>query len=188
MKKLIVVIFLISGLTACNNQPDYSLSEYKINYDGLLDTILPHFSKLHDSIPESQRFLPKNRHFMLVHKVEREYQWLHYTEAANGYCYFMVCRLEPSIKKDKYASICGRFKRNKMGAIDSSSYEELFWTWKMPMPVLKEKSLVLFTQIVEKGNVHQYLPEVKGDQYVMFPDTNVYYDKPTQTWKTRQSF
>ncbi|MDI1233616.1 MAG: hypothetical protein PSX81_04990 [bacterium] len=187
MKKIIITLSIIVILYSCNKNSNYALANYSINYDGLLDTILPHFSKLHDSIPESQRFLPKNKHFMMVHKVERQYQWQHYTESKNGYCYFMVSRLEPSIKADKYASICGRFKRNSVGAIDSSSYEELFWTWKMKMPELKEKSLVLFTSIVETGNVDAYLPEV-NENWVMFPDKNVSYDKSTQTWKSKINY
>src|SRR5687767_799268 len=106
MNKFIIWAILFTTLSSCNREPQYSLSDYGVDYDGILDTILPHFSKLHDSIPEHQRFLPKNRHFMLVHKVERQYEWMHYTESADGYSYFMVSRLEPSIKNDKYASIC----------------------------------------------------------------------------------
>jgi hypothetical protein len=151
MNKAILAITLIVALYSCNTEHQYSLSDYNVNYDGLLDTILPHFSKLHDSIPENQRFLKKNLHYMMVHKVERQYQWMHYAEAGDGYSYFMVSRLEPSIKNDKYASICGRFKRDGKGAFDSASYEELFWTWKMKMPELKNKSLILFTSMVEKG-------------------------------------
>ncbi len=183
MNKLFIALILSTVFYACNSKPDYSLSKYNVNYDGILDTILPHFSKLHDSIPANQRFLPKNKHYMLVHKVERQYQWMHYFESPNGYSYFMVSRLEPSIHRDKFASVCGRFKRNSTGAIDSASYEELFWTWKMKMPELKEKSSILFRTIIENGNINAYLPEVK-ENWVMFPDKNVKYDKATQTWKS----
>lgn len=184
MNKFFVIIGLVAFICGCNSKPQYAISDYKLNYDGILDTILPHFSKLHDSIPENQRFLPKNKHYMLVHKVERQYQWMHYTQAKDGYSYFMISRLEPSIKSDKYSSICGRFKRDSKGSIDSASYEELFWTWKMKMPELKEKSLVLFSTVVETGDFKQYLPEVK-ENWIMFPDKNVSYDKATQTWKSK---
>lgn len=185
----LIIVIVFAGLLACNRESTYPLNNYKVDYDGLLDTIIPHFAKLHDSIPDNQRFLPKNKQFMLVHKVERQYEWMHYTEEKDdGYCYFMVSRLEPSIKNDKYASICGRFKRDKFHAIDSASYEELFWTWKMLKPQLKEKSLVLFRQMVEKGNVDEFLPGVKQDEWIMFPDNNVYYDKTSQSWKSKQSY
>lgn len=187
MNKFFVFLGLVLLIFGCNSKPQYSIADYKLNYDGILDTILPHFSKLHDSIPESQRFLPKNRHFMLVHKVERQYQWMHYTQSKDGYSYFMISRLEPSIKGDKYASICGRFKRDSKGSIDSASYEELFWTWKMKMPELKEKSLILFSTIVETGDIKAYLPEVK-ENWIMFPDKNVSYDKATQTWKSKVAY
>lgn len=185
MKQLIVIVALVLFGVGCNNSKKYQLTDYPVNYDGLLDTILPHFSKLHDSIPENQRFLAKNKGYMTIHKKERLYEWRHYTQAADGYCYFMVSRLEPSINRDKYASICGRFKRTASGTIDSASYEELFWTWKMKMPELKEKSFILFKQIVEKGEVKQYLPEVSKGEWIMFPDKNVWYDKATQTWQSK---
>ncbi|MES2618261.1 MAG: hypothetical protein V4613_10300 [Bacteroidota bacterium] len=185
MKQLLVIAMIVLMGVGCKDNKTYQLTDYPVNYDGLLDTILPHFSKLHDSIPENQRFLPKNKGYMAVHKKERVYEWRHYTQAADGYSYFMVSRLEPSIKRDKYTSICGRFKRTATGAMDSASYEELFWTWKMKMPDLKEKSYILFKQIVEKGEVKQYLPEVSKGEWIMFPDKNVWYDKATQTWQSK---
>lgn len=186
MKSFFYIVLALTIFSACKHEKTYSLTDYKIDYDGLLDTILPHFSKLHDSIPENQRFLPKNRHYMTVHKKEREYEWRYYTQAPDGYSYFMISRLEPSIKRDKYASICGRFKRKADGSLDSASYEELFWTWKMKMPELKEKSAILFKQIVEKGEVNRYLPEVSKGEWIMFPDKNVRYDKATQSWIAKE--
>lgn len=163
---------------------EYHISKYKIDYDGTLDTILPHFAKLHDSIPESQRYLPKNREYMRVHKAERDYRWLEYTEAKDGYCYFMVRRNEPSLKRDKYAAICGRFKRDMNGRIDSASYEEIFYTWKMRQDSLSIKSPILFKTVVEGGKLDEYLPEHSAGFWVEFPSSKVYYDKATQKWKT----
>jgi hypothetical protein len=185
MKRLVLFnIVLISMLTSCkqSNSSSYSLNNYNLNYDGVLDTILPHFAKLHDSMKLEKKFSEAYKTYMQVHKKERGYEWINYHKSENNYDYFMVLRLEPSMKKDKYTAICGRFKRNDNGAIDSASYEELFWTWKMKKPELLEKSNVLFKEVIENGNVDAYVPEKKGDQWVEFPGNGVVYDKSTQSW------
>ncbi len=185
MNKFLVALSIVLFL-GCSNNNKYAFNPKAINYDGTLDTLLPHFAKLHDSIPEKDRFLAKNKEFMTVHKTERQYQWHYYSQAENGYYYFLLSRLEPSLKRDKFAAICGRFKRDSKGAIDSASYEELFWTWKMKIVELKPKAEILFAEIIEKGNVDEYLTAKKGnDFWVEFPDEKTYYDKATQTWKAK---
>ena len=162
---------------------EYNISKYKIDYNGLLDTIMPHFAKLHDSIAESQRYLPKNRAYMVAHKLERGYKWLEYTEARDGYSYFMIRRNEPSLKHDKYAAICGRFKRDAKGRMDSASYEEIFYTWKMKEDSLAMKSPILFKTAVEGGKLDSYMPEHSAGFWIEFPSGKVYYDKARQKWR-----
>ncbi len=187
MKKSGFAFLCLTLCYACTDKSNYPLSDYRIDYDGVLDTILPYFASLHDSIPADQRFLLKNRHYMMVHKIERLYEWMHYTEK-DGYSYFMVSRVQPSLKKDKFLSICGRFKRDKNGRIDSASFEELFWTWKMKKDSLLIKSDTLFSAMVETGDIERYTPEKSNGYWIEFPSRFVYYDKATQSWKTRPSY
>jgi len=187
MNKILATSLCVFVLWSCSQKDSYPLSAYTIDYDGVLDTIMPHFAGLHDSITGAQRFLPKNKAYMKVHKQERQYEWLHYTEK-EGYAYFMISRLQPSIKRDKYSAICGRFQRDKNGAIDSASYEELFWTWKMKKDSLFVKSAKLFKTVVETGDISQYTPEKSAGYWVEFPSRYVYYDKPSQTWKAKASY
>ena len=182
MNKYFVLSFSLI-LFSCGDK--YAFNPKAIDYDGTLDTLMPHFAKLHDSIPDKDRFLAKNKEFMRVHKLERQYEWHYYTRANNGYFYFLISRLEPSLKRDKYAGICGRFKRDTKGGIDSVSYEELFWTWKIRMPELKTKAKELFVKVIENGNVDNYLTGKKEGFWVEFPDEKTYYDKSSQTWKVK---
>lgn len=179
-----LVYFIIPFLIfACNGvKTDYTPDHNERNFENMLDTILPFFAKLHDSIPESGKFSPQYRGYMNAHKKERDYQFLYFSEHSDSYSYFMITRKEPSIKNDKYVAICGRFKRNKDGQIDTAAYEELFWTWKMKMDELKTKSDKLFRTMLETGSVDDYLPGKSDGEWVEFPGNGVVYDKKTHTW------
>lgn len=184
--KHLILSALVLLLFACNtSKAKYELSNYKINYDGVLDTIIPHFAKNHDTIPVALKFSPKFKFYYDLQKQERNYQWLNYTEAEDGYSYFLIKRDEPSLKRDKFIAICGRFKRSKNGSIDSASYEEIFWTWKMRVEPLKEKALTLFEKAVEGKSLADYTPEKSKDEWIEFPGNGVYYDKSSQSWKTK---
>jgi hypothetical protein len=184
MNKLIVAFLCISIFSACNDKNHYKLSKYQRDYDALLDTLMPFMSGMYDSSVAFQQLSPEK---MMLHKVEREYEWMHYAEKG-PYSYFMVSRLEPSIKKDKYAGICGRFKRDPKGQVDLSSYEELFWTWKMKKDSLVPKAEILFATVVEKGKIDAYTPEKSKGFWIEFPNANVSYDTSSKSWKTKPSY
>jgi hypothetical protein len=177
--QFLIAIFL---LNACNEKHTYQLSDHRVDYDGLMDTILPFVASLHDSIPANQRFLDKNKTYMQVHKEERQYEWMNYAEK-NDYSYFMISRLQPSIKKNKYIAICGRFKRDKGGHFDSASYEEIFWTWKMKKDSLQSKSVTLFNTVVDGKDISPYMPEKSEGLWIEFPSATVSYDKSSNSWK-----
>ena len=184
--KYIIFSVLVFLFFACNSSKSkHDLSNYKVNYDGILDTILPHFAKNHDTIPSALKFSPKFKCYYDIQKVERNYQWMNYAEAKDGYSYFLIKRDEPSMKRDKFIAICGRFKRTENGRIDSSSYEEIFWTWKMKVEQLNEKAQVLFEKATEGKSLADYTPERSKDEWIEFPGNGVYYDKAVQAWKTK---
>lgn len=160
----------------------YSPDLFKLDSVGLIDTILPFFAKLHDSIPYARRFDSVYTAYMQIHKKERQYKWLYYAKGKDSMDYFMISRLEPSIKSDKYSVLCARFKRLGSGQIDTSTFEELFWTWKMRMPELRKKSALLFKTYLEKGSVEAYLPENSEEAYIMFPDVRNKYDVKSKSW------
>lgn len=164
-------------------------SLYGINKDSneikaSIDTLLPFFTKLHDSIPDAKRFDTTYRYAIELHKKEREVKTLYYGKGTDGQYYFMITRLEPSIKRDKYLAICGRFKRNASGNIDTSSYEELFWTWKMRKAQLYPRAARLFLDAAAGLDLKKYYPQYSKDEYIMFPDERVSYNQKAKQWNT----
>jgi hypothetical protein len=184
MNKIIFALCLSCLIYSCSEKQKSGLSAYPVNYDGLMDTIIPYFAALHDSIPSSQRFLPKNTSYMQVHKKERQYEWMDYAEK-NGYSYFMLSRLQPSLKRDKFTAICGRFKRDASGRVDTASYEELFWTWKMKKDSLTVKADKLFDIAVNGGDLQPYTPEKSEAYWIEFPSATVTYNQVAKTWVTK---
>jgi hypothetical protein len=184
MNKIIAFLIFLPMLLACSDKKAYKLSAYQKEYDGLLDTLMPFLTGMRDSLPVQQT---QNREKLMQHKLEREYEWMHYAEKGD-YAYFMVSRLEPSIKKDKYAAVCGRFRKDGRGSVDLTSYEELFWTWKMKKDSLQPKADHLFSTVVETGSIEAYMPEKSEGFWIEFPSRHVYYDKQAKSWKTRASY
>ena len=175
----ILISTLVLFVFACNNKQG-KLDVQK--HQKLIDTLMPRFAKLHDSIPNSRRFDPSLLPFYQVHKIERKYELQEYA-CINGEYFFAISRLEPSIKKDKYAIVCGSFKRKSTGEIDSSSYREIYWTWKMLKNDLIERNKILFEKAIKGEDLSDYLPEKSGDKYIMFPDGKVSFDRASQSWK-----
>src|SRR5690606_37851908 len=179
------VLFLM--LQACGNNPQagsevkldgqdsimadslYAVSKNPMIFENIMDTLLPYFAKLHDSIPEKDKFLPIHKEYLKVHRVERELKGL-YLYAQGNETIFMLSRLEPSIKRDKYSVLCAGFQRDSAGAIDTASYREYFWSWKMRKNELNNKAAFLFLRKVNGEDMSQWYPENSGDEFIMFPD------------------
>lgn len=156
---------------------------------GLLDSLLPFVAKLHDSIPDNERFNPKHKPYLGIHKQERAYSITHYKAGEDGFTYCIIRRLEPSLKKDKYASICCRFKRLASGGVDTSSFEEIFRTWKMKPAELTKKTDELFEKAFTASDLSGYYPEKSRGEWIEFPGNGTWYDSKAKIWvNTRQSF
>ncbi len=169
-------------MTSCGANADYSATRLNKNLDGMMDTLLPFFARLHDSIPTEQRFSSEYKAYMDQHKKENDYRFLYYAEHSDSFVYVMISRKEASIKNDKLSALCARYRRDASGRIDTSGFEELFWTWKMKREQLIEKSEVLFSEILKNGNVDKYLPENSEGEWVEFPGNGVYYDRVSHIW------
>ncbi len=108
---------------------------------------------------------------------------LHYYKNDDGFIYFAVAKIAPSLKLKKVATI-GKLK------IENDSifyYEEIARTWKMEVPELKEKSSILFDKIVKGKDVSNYYTKnSQPDFWIEFPDDHTYFDTPARQWKTKQ--
>jgi hypothetical protein len=103
--------------------------------------------------------------------------------AEDGFYYFLVSRTESAIKKQKFSSVCGRFKRFSDGSIDTSSYSELFWTWKLEKDELTKKSGILFNTLLKEGSIEKYTPERSEGYWVEFPGNGVTYNARSKKWE-----
>lgn len=176
--------FLVFVLLSCaDNKKSVLVEDYQVNKDSLMLQIVPFVAKLHDSIPHNERFLKKNQTYMKSHSIERQYQWLNFFKDSDSFYYFQIARLEPSINNDKFAAICGKFKLLNDSKIDSASFTEIYWTWKMKKENLMTKSSKLFELVIDKKPIEPYqYPQAKED-WIEFPSDKVYYDKQSQSWK-----
>ncbi len=182
MNKLYLTLFL-AFFSACSNSKQSTLIEdYALDKDSLMMQLVPFIAKLHDSISNQNRFLDKNMSYMESHIIERQYQWLNFYTDKDSWSYFQVSRLEPSLQNDKFSAICGRFKLNAKNIIDSSSFTEIYWTWKMREDLLKVKSSKLFDLVISKQSILPYQYPQASEDWIEFPSDKVYYDSNTKTW------
>jgi hypothetical protein len=204
MKKILYVIGILVFMYSCQNNASSSESTdnswltdsltmdslygSRSNTSGVLDSVLPFFAKRHDSIPAARRFDTTYSAFFAAQKKDRQYSLVYTAATADSFSYFLIRRLEPSIKNDKYAALCGRFKRLSSGAIDTATYEELFWTWKMPFNELNKKSVTLFKAVIQGKDLKPYIPGKENDLYIMFPDANVSFNTKSKTWMSKSEF
>ncbi|MFA9192090.1 hypothetical protein AAGV28_11995 [Flavobacterium sp. FZUC8N2.13] len=106
----------------------------------------------------------------------------HYYKDNDGYIYFAIAKIAPSLKIKKVATI-GKLK------IENDTityYEEICRTWKMEAPELKEKTKVLFDKIVNNEEVENYYTKNSQPEFwIEFPDDINYYDTKNRVWKTK---
>jgi hypothetical protein len=176
---------VVSNVDSAHADTVFLISKQNINFEAVLDTVLPFFAKLHDSIPNAKKFDPVYKDALKVHVKERQVEGLYYAKLENGTEAYMMMRLEPSMNKDKYSALCFTIKRNTFGALDLNSYKEEFWTWKLKKPELMRKSAKLFKEFVEGKDLSIYYPKNSKGYFIMFPDERVSYDVKTKKWASK---
>lgn len=98
--------------------------------------------------------------------------------------YFMLSRRAPSLE-DKRVSVAGKLVIAEDGVL--AYYTEVFRTFKMPDPELKEKSLFLFDLMVRNEDLSRYERRRNAEEFIEFPDALNYYDDRERRWKARPS-
>ena len=92
----------------------------------------------------------------------------------------MLTRIAPSLHEKKVA-IAGNIRYDENANIES--IEEIFRTWKMLVPELKEKSDMLFQLLLDGKDLSPYYTEnSKGVEYIEFPSEHVKYDTEKRLW------
>jgi hypothetical protein len=103
----------------------------------------------------------------------------------DGYEYFLVSRIAPSLKVKKVA-VGVKMKRNQTGELEY--YEEVFRTWKFEIPEMQEKGLMLFDKMVNGEDLSPYyIQNSAPEEFIEFPDEKVYFDVEDKKWKMKSS-
>lgn len=106
----------------------------------------------------------------------------YYPNTSDGYTYFQIRRVAPSIH-EKYVATGGRFKRNNEGKI--SEYEEIYRTWKMSEEELAKKTMFFENMVKGKDLSPYYTANIGDTEHIEFPDHQTYYNKEARRWEMR---
>jgi hypothetical protein len=113
---------------------------------------------------------------------ERGHDLEFYHKTKDGKAYFLFTRIAPSNTLKK-VGIAGYVKFDKKGTI--VELEEVFRTWKQIPDRLNEINTLLFSKMINGEDLSPYYTEnSNGVEFIEFPNKEVWYDKPTRTWKT----
>jgi hypothetical protein len=165
---------------SCQETSTYNPDEYlqSVQKDQFLYNIGRYIAKLPNQVSHNQKFDKKYDGY--YQEEMKKYKIQHYFISADSTHYFLVTRPAPSLY-EKRVAIGGLIRFDNEGKI--ATYEEVFRTWKMKEEELRKKGQLLFTSMVEKGNVDQYLADTTEDEWVEFPDERNYFDKASKRWK-----
>lgn len=109
----------------------------------------------------------------------KEAELLHYYINEEGFVFFAIAKIAPSLKIKKVATI-GKLKFEKDSLVH---YEEICRTWKMELPELKEKTKILFDRIANESSVEKYYTKNSLPEYwIEFPDDNNFYNVKNRKW------
>lgn len=137
---------------------------------------MPYYCKLPDAFTVERRFdTILNAHYakmLPVFKLEA-----YYVKADTHF--FMVSRPAASLY-EKRVCIAGKLAYATDGSL--SHYEEVFWTFKMKLPQLKEKSSFLFDLMVRGKDLSPYYPQNTTEEWIEFPDPKNRYDAVDRRW------
>lgn len=176
----IALLLLLFSFISCNRSNSYKPETFlnAKEQEDLLYKVGRFIAKLPKRVTHDQKF---DRKYDQYYREEmKKYRIQHYHIEPDSTHYFLINRPAPSLH-DKRVAIGGRLKINKNG--DLVEYDEVFRTWKMKEAELTNKGQILFSALVEKGNVDEYLPDKQEDEWVEFPDSRNYFDKVSRRWR-----
>jgi hypothetical protein len=179
----VFLAFLISIVIVSCSTPsvkEYNASSHFTEAQSaeLLMKLIPYSAKLPNGYNYTQRF-DKALDSFYIEEIKKYTLEKYYFSENDSTHYFLVSRIAPSLYEKRIA-IAGKYETNNHG--DITNYEEAFWTFKMKLPELEQKSEVLFNDYVSGNDLSKYLPGKTNDEWIEFPDAHSYYNKTEQRW------
>lgn len=177
---LLSVLFVVLSCDSSNNSiPSKQLSENEISI--FKNQIVRYFEGSPKHVNRFQIF--DSAHDSYYKAKANSAELMHYYVDEDGFTYFAIARIAPSLKVKKVATI-GRLKRDKDSLI---YYEEICRTWKMDLPELKTKTKILFDKIVNKKDVSNYYTKnSQPDFWIEFPDERNFYNTKDRAWSLKE--
>jgi hypothetical protein len=171
-------------LAGCTSKNDYRPDSYlnSTKKDEVVSRIIRYVAEKPKKANDSTKFDPiYNNHYQTQ---AAEHRFTHYFVSTDDVHYFMIQRRAPSLY-EKYVATGGKMRFDERGNL--IEYEEVFRTWKMAQDTLTRRGSLLFDKMVKEESLEPYLTRNSPDiEYIEFPDENVYYDKSSRTWKSKQ--
>lgn len=168
------------GCQSAKNEPNINPDTY-LSADEQHDfkySIIRYFDKLPKKVTHNTKF--DVEHDSIYQAKTHRTDLYYYFPAEDGYIYFAVTRIAPSMKLKKVATI-GRLKKEVDGQV--SFYEEVARTWKMEEPELMEKTKMLFLKFIEGEDLSPfYTINSKPELIIEFPDENNWYNVQKRRW------
>ena len=174
----LVSVILFSCSTPSTKEYNASRHFTEAQCAELLMKLIPYSAKLPNGYNYTQRF-DKALDTFYVEEIKKYKLEKYYFSENDSTHYFLVSRVAPSLYEKRIA-IAGKYKINNRG--DITNYEEAFWTFKMKLPELEQKSEVLFNDYVSGNDLSKYLPGKTNDEWIEFPDAHSYYNKTEKRW------
>lgn len=180
--KLRSLIWIVFAFAAVSCQKGYSPSDWLTPQEETDSKwkVIRYISRPPDNVTFQERFYngydPYYQQQMSLHRLDA-----YYVEGNKHY--FLISRTAPSLIEKRVAT-GGSMVLDDKGEI--TEYEEVFRTWKMIDSLQIRKSIFLFDKMVKGESLEPYLTKNSTpEEYIEFPDDNVYFDKSARVWKTK---
>lgn len=181
MKNIFIILSIILLTISCqkeiNSNPNQISKEETLTFK---NKIVRYFEGLPNNATLSTKWDTIHNNYY-TKKAENS-DLLHYYKNEDGYIYFAVAKIAPSLKLKKVATI-GKLKFEKDSIV---YYEEIARTWKMEIPELKQKTKIIFDKIANEKDVSEYYTKNSQPEFwIEFPDDNNTYDIKKRVWITK---
>lgn len=180
---LIFCSIIFFALAACNTDKEANVSPDQYwdmaKQDSVMLRILPYLAKLPRQATHETKFNPIYEPYYKGLLSDFKFKALSLTE--DGSYYFMMDRTAPSLYGKRIA-VAGKLKVD-LDTYKIEEYEEVFWTFKLKEPVLTERSMFLFKELIAGKSLEAYLPMNSEEEYIEFPDLHNVYNAQARKWE-----
>ncbi len=178
------LISLLTFLSRCNQADSYrAITELSIQERELVfPKIVRYIAKPPKMVKGGLRF--DSRFDEYYKNAQQSFDWeLFYIDPSTRIRYFLVSRDAPSLYK-KRIGIGGSYQINQN---EISNYREVFWTFKMKVPELNDKSAKLFKAMLKGEDLSPFYPQnsPENEEWIEFPDATTYYDADSLFWRKK---